>query len=108
MVALICARVYYVIFSWDYYSEHPAEIFSFRGGGLAIYGGVIGGVLTCLGYGKVKKLSYGLLVDTACLGLVLDRASAAGETSLTGKPSEGIPIICWPCGCLWTRCGLRR
>lgn len=74
VVALICARVYYVIFSWDYYSEHPAEIFRFRGGGLAIYGGVIGGVLTCLVYGKVKKLSYGLLVDTACLGLVLGQS----------------------------------
>lgn len=74
VTALICARLYYVIFSWDYYKDHLLEIFSFRGGGLAIYGGVIGGVLTCLIYGKVKKLNYALLMDTACTGLVLGQS----------------------------------
>ncbi len=74
VVALICARLYYVIFSWDYYRNHLLEIFSFRGGGLAIYGGVIGGVATCLVYGKVKKLNYALLMDTACIGLVLGQS----------------------------------
>lgn len=74
VTALICARLYYVIFSWDYYKDHLLEIFSFRGGGLAIYGGVIGGVFTCLIYGKVKKLNYALLMDTACTGLVLGQS----------------------------------
>ena len=44
--AIIGARLYYVIFSWDYYCEHPTEIFNIRGGGMAIYGGVIAGELT--------------------------------------------------------------
>lgn len=74
VVSLLCARLYYVIFSWDYYSRHPLEILNFRGGGLAIYGGVIGGVLTCILYGKAKKLNYALLMDTACIGLVLGQA----------------------------------
>lgn len=74
VVALLCARIYYVIFSWDYYSRHPLEILNFRGGGLAIYGGVIGGVITCIVYGKVKKLNCMQLMDTACIGLVLGQA----------------------------------
>lgn len=74
VVALLCARLYYVIFSWDYYKDNLLEILNFRGGGLAIYGGVIGGVLTCLIFGKVKKLNYALLMDTACIGLVLGQS----------------------------------
>ena len=46
--AVIGARLYYVIFSWDYYSQNPGEILNIRGGGLAIYGGVIAGVITTL------------------------------------------------------------
>ena len=69
--AVIGARTYYVIFSWGYYSEHPAEILNLRGGGMAIYGGVIGGVLTTLVFSKIRKQSFLHLVDTACTGLLV-------------------------------------
>ncbi len=68
--AVIGARAYYVIFSWDYYRVHPAEIFNIRGGGLAIYGGVIGGVLTTWIFSRVRHKSFLELVDTACAGLL--------------------------------------
>ncbi len=74
VAALLCARLYYVAFSWDYYREHPEQILNFRGGGLAIYGGVIGGVLTCLVYAKVKRLKSGRILDTACVGLILGQS----------------------------------
>lgn len=74
VVSVICARLYYVVFSWDYYKENFWEILNIRGGGLAIYGGVIGGVLTCFVFGKWKKINYAQLMDTACLGLVLGQA----------------------------------
>lgn len=74
VVSVICARLYYVVFSWDYYKENFWEILNIRGGGLAIYGGVIGGVLTCYVFGKWKKMNYAQLMDTACLGLVLGQA----------------------------------
>lgn len=62
--AIIGARLYYVIFSWDYYAANPAKIFALREGGLAIYGGIIGGVLTAIVYCKKKKINFGLLADT--------------------------------------------
>ncbi len=69
--AIIGARLYYVIFSWDYFKDNPIEILNIRGGGLAIYGGVIGGVVTTLIFAKVRKLSFWQLADTACAGLLV-------------------------------------
>ncbi len=71
ITALLGARIYYVIFSWDYYSAHPLEILNFRGGGLAFYGGAIGAVLTAVIYARWKKLKAALMLDTACTGLVM-------------------------------------
>ncbi len=68
--AVIGARLYYVIFSWDYYSQNLGEILNIRGGGLAIYGGVIAGVITTLVFSKIKKVSFFRLLDTACTGLL--------------------------------------
>jgi len=70
-VALLCARLYYVAFSWDYYAAHPAEILSFRDGGMAIYGGVLGGLLAGWLYQKRKKLSYLKLADLAAPSFAL-------------------------------------
>lgn len=59
IISIIGARLYYVIFSWDFYSQHPEKIFAIREGGLAIYGGIIGGVLTAIVYSRVKKKNSG-------------------------------------------------
>lgn len=69
--SIIGARLYYVIFSWDKYKDNLSSIFNIRQGGLAIYGGVIAAVITVYVFSRVKKLSFGKLVDTAVLGLVL-------------------------------------
>ena len=70
VVSVICARIYYVVFSWDYYRDHIPEIINLRQGGLAIYGGVIGGVITVILFCKVRKIKYRVALDTAVLGLV--------------------------------------
>lgn len=69
--AIIGARAYYVIFSWDYYKEHLNEIFMIRNGGLAIYGGVLAGILTLLIFCKIRKQSPLLMADTAVMGLLI-------------------------------------
>lgn len=71
IISVIGARLYYVIFSWDSYKDDLLSIFNLREGGLAIYGGVIAAVITVAVYCRVKKLSFGVLADTACPGLIL-------------------------------------
>lgn len=68
--SIICARAYYVIFSWDNYKDNLLSIFNLRQGGIAIYGSLIGAVTTVYVYCRVKKLSFLQMTDTACLGLV--------------------------------------
>lgn len=72
--AILCARLYYVAFSWDYYAANPAQIFNIRQGGMAIYGGVIGGVLAGYIYCRVKKLSFAAGLDLAAPSIALGQA----------------------------------
>ncbi len=74
IVAIVGARLYYVLFSWDYYKSHPLEIFNLRGGGLAIYGAIIAGFLTLLVISRVKKLDFPRILDTCVLGVVWGQA----------------------------------
>ena len=72
--AIICARLYYVLFSWEYYAAHPREILNIRQGGLAIYGGLIGGLLTGWIYCRVRKLSFLAAMDLVAPSLALGQA----------------------------------
>lgn len=68
--SLIGARLYYVIFQWEYYKNDLLSIFYIREGGLAIYGGVIGAIITAYVFSKKRKLRFKQMLDTGCLGLV--------------------------------------
>lgn len=74
LIAIICsligARIYYVIFAWDKYKDHPLQIFNFRQGGLAIYGAVIAAIVTTYLFCKKRQIHFPLVCDTAGLGLV--------------------------------------
>ena len=69
--AIIGARLYYVIFKWDHYKDNIMEVFNLRKGGLAIYGGVIAAIITCVIVAKVKKKNFWQMADTGCLGVIL-------------------------------------
>ena len=69
--SIIGARIYYVIFMWDYYKNNPIQIINLRGGGLAIYGGIIAGAITLYVYCKRKKKSFPLILDTVIYGLLV-------------------------------------
>ena len=71
VLSIIGARVYYVVFAWDMYKDDLLSIFNIRNGGLAIYGGVLTAIATVFVFAKVRKQPFGLLTDTAGLGLIL-------------------------------------
>ena len=68
---IVCARAYYVIFEWGYYSAHPAEIVQIWNGGLAIYGGIIGALIGAAIGCKVGKIDFRNLLDLGALGLLI-------------------------------------
>jgi len=71
---VIGARLYYVIFNWDYYSKDPWQIINIRGGGLAIHGTLIAAIITGVIYTRVKKVNFWTLADIASPGLILGQA----------------------------------
>lgn len=71
---IIGARLYYVLFRLDYYSQFPSEIFSVRDGGLAIYGGIIAGIIAGVLVCRHKKIPVMALGDLAAFGLLIGQA----------------------------------
>lgn len=69
--AIIGARVYYVIFSWDYYSKNPLEIINLRHGGLGIVGGVAAAIVVLLIFAKVRGQKAALMLDTMTMSLLV-------------------------------------
>ena len=65
------ARLYYVIFRWEYYADHLDEIFKIWNGGLAIYGGIIGALLAAYITCKFNKLNFYNLLDCAGMSLLI-------------------------------------
>ena len=69
--SILGARLYYVLFQLDYYAQHPQELFTVRNGGLAIYGGVIAGVLAAYLVCRRKKIPFPAMLDCLCYGLLI-------------------------------------
>lgn len=69
--AIICARIYYVIFNFSSYKNNLWDIFKIWEGGIAIYGAIIGAVLTAYLYCKIKKLDVKKTFDVACIGVII-------------------------------------
>ncbi len=67
---IIGARIYYVIFYWDSYKDNFLSVFNIRQGGLAIYGGVIGAIITVWVYARIKKESFFAIFDSISLGFL--------------------------------------
>ncbi len=68
---IVGARAYYVIFNWSEYKEDIKEIFNTRGGGLAIYGGIIGAMLVGLLICKIRKVKMLPMLDITVLGFLI-------------------------------------
>lgn len=73
-ISIISARIYYVLFKWDYYSKNPGEIIAIWEGGIAIHGALIGAVLTAVVFARKKGLSFWKLADIAAPSIILGQA----------------------------------
>lgn len=71
LLGIIGARLYFVIFQWDNYKDNFVEIFRIWNGGLAIYGGIIGGIIGAFIVCKVRKLNFYNLLDIAAMSLLI-------------------------------------
>ena len=74
LFGFISARIYYVLFYFDQYTSNLSEIFKVWHGGLAIYGGLIGGVITLYFLSKKHNVNFFSLTDVIVLGLPLAQA----------------------------------
>lgn len=70
-IAIISARIYYVVFTWDYYKDHLGQIIQIWEGGIAIHGALIGAFLTTYVFTKRRGVSFWKVVDIAAPGLLI-------------------------------------
>lgn len=73
-IAIISARIYYVLFEWGYYSQNPGDIIKIWNGGIAIHGALIGSVITAYVFTKKKGISFWKLTDIAAPSIILGQA----------------------------------
>ena len=69
--AIICARLYYVIFEWEQYKDDLLSVFKIWEGGIAIYGAIIGAVISTYIYCRIKKIKVTKLLDVGAFGLLI-------------------------------------
>lgn len=93
--AIVFARLYYVLFEWSYYSQHLNHILAFREGGLAIHGGIIGGLLGGYVVCKVKKLNFGDLADMVAIPLILGQAIGRWGNFINQEAHGGPTDLPW-------------
>lgn len=70
-IGVVCARLYYCVFYWDLYRDNPISMLYIWEGGLAIYGGIIGGAITVLVLSRVKRIPTLVMLDNAAMGVII-------------------------------------
>lgn len=68
------ARLYYVLFEWSEYAQHPERIIAIWQGGIAIHGAILGGIVAALIFSKLKQISFWQLTDLVAPSLILGQA----------------------------------
>ena len=73
-MSILGARLYFVLFQAEYYFAHPAEILAVWEGGLAIYGGIISGVLVAFVFCRLRHISFPAMLDVMSFGVLIGQA----------------------------------
>ena len=72
--AIVCARAYYVLFSWEHYAANPIKALYLWEGGLAIYGGVLGALLGVAVLCRIKKIKIAAMLDLVLIGFLIGQS----------------------------------
>lgn len=94
-VSIICARLYYVAFSWSEFKDNPIEIFDIRSGGIAVYGSLIGAALVVFTYCKVKKIKIGMVLDILAIGFLIGQAIGRWGNFVNGEAFGSVTNLPW-------------
>lgn len=94
-LGVVGARAWYVIFEWDYYSQHASEIINIRQGGLAIHGGIVAGILVGLIYCKKKGYHFLDMADCVAPGLALAQGIGRWGNFMNGEAHGGPTDLPW-------------
>lgn len=87
---IIGARLYYVIFNWDYYGRNPSEIAAIWHGGLAIHGAIIAGVIVGFLFSRRKGFGFWELADSVAPALILGQTFGRFGNFMNGD-AHGVP-----------------
>lgn len=93
--AIIGARAYYVIFSWDFYAGDLRKIFNIREGGLAIHGGLIAGVFVAVFICRHYKISFLDLADVVFPTVALAQAIGRWGNFFNSEAHGGPTNLPW-------------
>jgi phosphatidylglycerol:prolipoprotein diacylglycerol transferase len=74
IAAIPAARLYYVLFEWEQYAQHPDQIIAIWNGGIAIHGAILGGTLAAVIFARIQKVSVWQLADLVAPSLILGQA----------------------------------
>lgn len=94
-LGIIGARLYYVLFEWEYYSEHMSEILAIRNGGLAIHGGLLVGSLVIFLFSRAKKIRFLDLLDMIVGGVALAQGIGRWGNFMNGEAHGGPTDLPW-------------
>ena len=82
---IIGARLYYVAFNWDQFSNDPIRILSTWEGGMAIHGGLIGAVIAAALFCWVRRIHLGAMLDIGAIGLLIGQAIGRWGNFVNGE-----------------------
>lgn len=94
-IGVIGARIYYVIFEWDYYRGDFWQMIDIRGGGLAIHGGILAGILVGMVYSRAKNIPFLKLADAVILGVPVAQAIGRWGNFINGEAHGGPTDLPW-------------
>ena len=92
LAAIPCARLYYVLFNWSNYRQHPGDIVAIWQGGIAIHGAILGGTLAALLFARSRQVSFwqlsDLVVPSLALGQAIGRWGNFFNSEAFGDPTD--------------------